>query len=184
MAKTYISILRGINVSGKHLIKMKELEALYKACGFENVITYIQSGNVVFRAAAKSPDDLADMIREKIKESFQFDIAVQVFSLEDFKKLAAGNPFSKEKDKEEKFLHFTFLKGAARLPEKSDLEKHLSAGEAFFIKTGIIYLYCPGGYGNTKLHNNFLEKKCQGQCTTRNYNTVQKLISFGEEMQK
>ena len=155
MVKTFISILRGINVSGKHLIRMAELSTLYEGLNFSNVTTYIQSGNVIFNAPNESKDNLEEIIRAQIKKSYYFDIPIQVFPLEDFKELVNNNPFSKEDNKEEKFMHFTFIKGANIFPEKKELEKYFSTGETLVIQPGLIYLYCPGGYGNTKLNNTF-----------------------------
>ena len=68
----YISILRGINVSGQKKIKMSDLKSLYESLGFQNVVTYIQSGNVIFDATVKDKADLKAMIEEAIEETYTF----------------------------------------------------------------------------------------------------------------
>ena len=65
---SYISILRGINVSGKKLIKMNALEAAYEQLGFLDVITYVQSGNVVFCSEIDDSNEIEQLIKSKIKE--------------------------------------------------------------------------------------------------------------------
>lgn len=66
----YISILRGINVSGQKKIKMVELKSLYELLGFQSVVTYIQSGNVIFDATGNSQADLKTKTEEAIEEKY------------------------------------------------------------------------------------------------------------------
>ena len=70
--KTYISMLRGINVSGQKQVRMAELKSLYESLGFENVRTYVQSGNVVFESAEQDGLKLAKQIETGIEKSFGF----------------------------------------------------------------------------------------------------------------
>ena len=90
------------------------------------------------------------------------------------------NPFIKTEAIDETKLHVTFL---TQVPEKSNVDKidvGKYAPDEFFVDGKVIYLICPGGYGNTKLTNNFFESKLKMTATTRNWNTVNKLVEMGE----
>lgn len=178
--RTYISLLRGINVSGRNPVKMKALQAMYESLGFSKVITYIQSGNVVFRSEPAEPEELERKISSGIFRSFGFDVPVFVLDPETLKKTVSLNPFLPSRSEEIFHLHLTFLSAE---PDKSIsgsliAEKYLPDEFLFIAK--VIYLYCPGGYGNTKLNNNFLEKKLNVTATTRNWKTVLELVKIAE----
>lgn len=179
--QTYISILRGINVSGHRQIKMEALKALYAACGYTSIVTYIQSGNVIFKAAEKvSGEEAAAAIEQAINHSFGFEVPVIVRTLEEMEQVIASNPFIAQKDIDTEKLHVTFLKQA---PAPQNIHKLAGidyAPDVFtFTETGI-YLYCPGGYGNTKLSNTFFENKLKVTATTRNWKTVNKLVGLAK----
>ena len=153
----YVSILRGINVSGKNKLKMDELKAMYKSLGFTNITTYIQSGNVVFES--KAIDNLAQLIEDKIKQSFQLDVPVIIRTKEELSSTFTQNPFLSEKDIEMEKLHVTYL---SETPQQENLIKIASNNyepDRFIIKNKKVYVYCPNGYGKTKLNNTFFEKK-------------------------
>lgn len=179
---TYISILRGINVSGKNLIKMDALHKMYEDLCFEDVKTYIQSGNVVFRSVETDPKKLEAGISNQINENFGFDVSVIVLTVDDFQRIIDNNPFFNDQNKDPNYLHITFLSAN---PEKYDIkiieEKRLD-GEGVFITEKAVYLYCPNGYGITKLNNSFLEAKLKVGATTRNLKTANKLLQMAREI--
>ncbi len=178
MTTTYISILRGINVSGQKLIKMEALKKMYENLAFENVQTYIQSGNVIFLTKSKNTSELESIISSSIKIEFGFDVPVIVVSLDTLEKIKTNNPFIKDTDKDVAFLYVTFLAEVlTEFDEESIIEKKHSDEEIAFT-TNAVYLYCPNGYGKTKLNNNFLEKKLKVQATTRNWKTVNELLKL------
>lgn len=177
---TYISILRGINVSGQKVIKMDALKRLYENLGFENVRTYIQSGNVLFSSAAKDPIELESIIFAEIKTEFGFEVPVLVLRIEALEKIVKENPLTIENDKDISFLHVTFL---ASNPADYDLASILQKqqpSEEIAITANAVYLYCPNGYGKTKLHNSFLENKLKTQATTRNWKTINELLKLAQ----
>ncbi|MBI9071813.1 MAG: DUF1697 domain-containing protein [Melioribacteraceae bacterium] len=88
----YISLLRGINVSGKKKIKMADLKELYKSLGFVNVITYIQSGNVIFESNEKK-GKVKVKIETEIKKKYQFAVPVLVLIVDEFKTVLNSIPF-------------------------------------------------------------------------------------------
>lgn len=178
--ETYISILRGINVSGQKKIKMADLKALYEELKFKDVITYIQSGNVIFKVDKKiSCTELSGKIEKKIYENYQFDVPVIIRTIAEMKKVLSGNPFQKQKGIDFERLYVTFLADEPKKVELEKVEKLDFTPEKFNIIGKEVYLYCPNGYGRTKLNNNFFENKLKVVATTRNWNTVNKLVEMG-----
>jgi uncharacterized protein (DUF1697 family) len=177
-----ISILRGINVSGKNIIKMDALRKLFTGAGFSNVQTYIQSGNIIFETKKTSTAALEKIISDKIKKQFGLNIPVLVIDLEELKKIIKNNPLAKDKSKTENYLHVTFL---SNIPSKDNIARISAADflpDEFFFVEKAIYLYCPTGYGNTKLNNNFFENKLKLTATTRNWKTVNELVNMAHNI--
>jgi Uncharacterized protein conserved in bacteria len=177
----YISILRGINVSGHNKIRMDALRELFIDAGFKNVRTYIQSGNVVFKTKKTAPAALSKIISAKIKEQFGCDVPVLVIELDELKKVVANNPFAEKKIESSEYLYVTFLSG---IPLKENIDKIPAKDflpDEFVIIDTAVYLYCiKSGYGNTKLNNNFFENKLMLTATTRNWKTVNELVRLSE----
>ncbi len=171
----YISLLRGINVSGQKKIKMAELKAMYEALGWTEVVTYIQSGNVLFTTKATRPEELINRIREQIKITFGFEVKVFVYVATDFEQAIQANPFLPKPPEDFKKLHLTFLSELPSEVQLASLADFQSGTDEFQFNGQFIYLYCPDGYGRTKLSNNFFERKLKVSATTRNWNSVLKL---------
>lgn len=172
--ETYIALLRGINVSGHKPVPMQALKALFETMGFEQVRTYIQSGNVVFRAAEKDPAGLAVRLEEKIAAQFGFHVPVLVRRAKEIQQALARNPFLQQAGLVAGMLHVTFL--AAEPEGSGKLDGGNYGTDQYHIVGREVYLYCPQGYGRTKLTNTFLENKLGRQATTRNLKTVQQLL--------
>jgi len=168
----YATILRGINVSGQKKIRMADLSKLYESLGFTNVRTYIQSGNVVFESVPGKPDKLAHDIEQAIRKEYGFDVPVLVRARAEIRASIRANPFLKAAGIDITKLHLTFLEHA---PEKS-VVRTFDPGplgqDRYSIKDTNVFLYCPGGYGKTRLSNTFLEKRLGVRATTRNWKTV------------
>lgn len=178
--KTYISILRGINVSGKNLIKMNALKEMYDEMGFHHVTTFIQSGNVVFQCAETDPAELEQSISEEITKRFTLHVPVLVREYSELKTILEENPFFGKENGSLDFLHITLL---SELPQPHLIQKidHLSyLPDEFVIKERAVYLKCPNGYGRTKLNNNFFENKLKVNATTRNLKTLTELLKISE----
>lgn len=175
---TYISLLRGINVSGQKLIKMDALKTMYRQLNFKNVETYLQSGNVIFRDDKSNLSDFATTISSQIKAQFGFEVPVIVFKVDDLKEMIDANPFTNDLKMDPQFLHVTFL---ASEPKEFDFETitaKKSTGEEIALINKAVYLYCPNGYGRTKLTNTFLEKRLKVTATTRNWKTTLELFNI------
>ncbi|HMO40374.1 MAG TPA: DUF1697 domain-containing protein [Saprospiraceae bacterium] len=178
---TYISMLRGINVSGQKPMKMDALKALYETLGLQQVQTWIQSGNVVFRSD-REPGPLAADIAAAIEQKFGFSVPVFVLAMPQLQRIVAHNPFADDSTKDENFLHITFLAAPPAHIDEIAIEAKLSPGEAIACTPEAVYLYCPNGYGRTKLTNTFIESRLQVAATTRNWKTVNTLLRMAEEV--
>jgi len=180
---TYISILRGINVSGQKKIRMEDLKALYEGLGFSRIITYIQSGNVIFKTApGLRISGLSEKIEKAIEEKYHFHVPVIIRTDNEINRILSSNPFLKEQGIILEKLHVTFLEKKPEPIDIKEIQKFNFPPDAFHIIGKEVYLYCLGGYGNTKLSNTFFENKLRVRATTRNWNTVGKLVELaGEE---
>jgi uncharacterized protein (DUF1697 family) len=175
---TYVALLRGVNVGGHKAVKMDQLRNAFEALGFEGVKTYVQSGNVVFNAQKQASEQLSKRIEEKVLREFGIAVPVTVKTAGEMNAVIRNNPFLQEKGIDLSKLHVTFLSHA---PEKTALKMldAIAATPDQFLSSGKeIYLYCPNGYGVTKLSNNALEKVLSVRATTRNWRTVNQLYEM------
>lgn len=174
----YISLLRGINVSGKNMIKMAELTKLFESLGYQNVQTYVQSGNVVFESGDNDTVAISYKIEKVIKSKYDYEVSVLTLTAGELEKIIKNNPLLKQPGINEDYFHVTLLKDT---PDKDKLAKftiNKEYNEIYIISDKTIYLYCPNGYGNTKLTNNTFEKKLGVVATTRNRKTMNKLYEI------
>lgn len=174
----YISLLRGINVNGQRKVQMKELTELYALLGFENIVTYIQSGNVVFSSKLNAVSKISQIIEKGIEDRFGYVVPVKVIEKNELQKIVSGNPFLKVKGVDAGKLHVTFLSAA---PAKENLKKIISTednNDKMVVAGKEIYLYCPKGYGRTKLTNSFFENKLKVSATTRNWKTTNVMLEL------
>jgi uncharacterized protein (DUF1697 family) len=167
---TCIAMLRGINVSGQKKINMNDLKVLLEGLGLQQVSTYIQSGNVVFKYVPEEPATLARLIQTGIAEKYGFEVPVVIRTAAEIAETLSGSPYT-DVDK----LHVTFLSEA---PAPALVDKIAALDfkpDAFTLAGREIYVYCPDGYGRTKITNTFFEAKLKITATTRNWRTVQEL---------
>jgi len=180
--QTFISILRGINVSGQKKILMADLKVLYENLNFKDVATYIQSGNIIFKSTEKlSEGELAKKIEKAIFKKYNFEVPVVIRTEKEMEKIISSNPFLKEENIDTKKLYVTFL---SEIPDKKKLESIENTAflpDKFIVSGKEIYLHIPGSYGETKLSNKFFETKLKVKATTRNWNTVNKLFEMGSD---
>lgn len=176
--ETYIALLRGINVSGQKSIKMDVLKERCKSLGFQNVQTYIQSGNIVFQTENLGAENLAQLMSEEIKTHFGFDVPTIVLTVNELKEIVENNPYTADKDNS--FLHITFLSSLVESIDLESIRQKQLEGEEFILNKKTIYLYCPHGYGKTKLTNTFFENKLKVSTTTRNWKTVNTLLEMAD----
>ena len=180
---SYVAMLRGINVSGSKPVKMEALRASFEALGFKNVRTYVQSGNVVFEAKARTAAPLGSKIAARIKRDFGFEVPVLVLGARELGRVVDENPFFKQRGPRSSEidvtkLHVTFLAAALAAAGLKKMEGVSSGRDAFHCLGKTIYLTCPDGYGNTKMSNNAFERALGAAATTRNWKTVTTLAAM------
>lgn len=178
-----ISLLRGVNVGGHHSIKMDALRALYESLGLYDVQTYVQSGNVLFRATGQNLTRLARQIEEAIEKRFGFRPNVILRTPADLRKVIAGNPFAKRCDIDPSKLLVTFLAQDPG-PEGRQCILNLKADpEELRLSGRELYIYFPDGMGRSKLPWTKIEKTLKTPGTARNWNTVRKLLEIAETLE-
>lgn len=178
MPKKYISMLRGINVSGQKSIRMAELKSLYEGLGLLQVRTYVQSGNVLFESPEPDASKLAAQIEGRIEQTYGYRVAVFMRTGEDLERIVQNNPFLTKRNEDPAKLHVTFLYSMPLAAKMDQLALSKGESDEFFVGVQEIYLFCPNGYGRTRLSNTFFEKKLDVPATTRNWNTVSSLCQM------
>ena len=181
--RKYISLLRGINVSGNNQLPMEALKKVYQALGCVQVRTYIQSGNVVFQTA-NSVKTLEHNLSHIIKEVFGYVVPVLVKEASFFNRVITHNPF---KNFDTHTLYATLLGDVAHQAQLENIAGDAGGGDKFVIQEGVVYVHCPKGYGKTRFNNSFFETRTGAWTTTRNWKTICKLVelaSFQHESQQ
>lgn len=176
LVPTHISMLRGVNVAGRK-VDMAQLREIYSSSGAMNVRTYIQSGNVIFESGEPGLAAIEKRALALIRERFNIDVRIITRSPGQFRQTIEEMPF---RDIDEGKLHVTFLSSFPGGMNDSEFEKARDAAEKFSFGGSEIYLYCPNGYGRTRLTNDFIERKLGVSATTRNWRTVNALLSVAE----
>lgn len=176
---TFVALLRGVNVSGHRPVPMARLKANLEAIGLASVVTYKASGNVVFDSGSKALSGLADQISDVIaKDLGHDDVDVLVLRAADVAKIEASNPFRARPTADEAFLHVTFPFEPVKKAAIEKLDLPIKGDEQARFANEVIYLYCPHGYGRTKINNGYFEKLLGIPCTTRNWKTVSALVEM------
>lgn len=176
---TFISMLRGINVSGQKRLPMDSLRELYTGLGFTAVQTYVQSGNVIFQAS-DDPVLLTGRLEQRIQEAYGYEVAVFIRQAEDFRLILDNNPFLTERHEDPTKLYVTFLYQAPAEAAWEKANPPTGISDEFARGDRSVYVFCPNGYGRTKLSIDFFEQKLGVQATTRNWNTVNALYQMAK----
>jgi uncharacterized protein (DUF1697 family) len=171
----YISMLRGINVGGHKRIKMDQLRNSLETLGLNNVKTYIQSGNVVFRAGKTSPSALSKKIEIKIASDFGFPVSVISRNSEEMETIVNSNPFLKAPGIDREKLHVAFLAHPPAASALKNLEALMLAPDQSRCLGTELYLYLPNGVSGSVLMKTPLDRILAVVTTTRNWKTVNTL---------
>lgn len=170
----FIVLLRGINVSGNNKLPMADLKRLLSDLGFQNVQTYIQSGNIILNSDKKK-DQIPQVISNSIKEKYSYYVPVIVKTRQELEKAVDNYPYPKDN---EKIVAFVFLEKQTSI---NTIEIRNQGDDQFKIDKDVVYLYCPSGFGRSKLSNNIFENKLKLKATTRNLRTTEKLIELSKK---
>ncbi len=174
---TNLALLRGINVGGKNVLPMKDLTQIFLDAGCSDVRTYIQSGNVIFRAAPRLLDSLPDGITRGIAGRFGYQIPVVLRTDKQLAEAISKNPFVKP-GADVKPLHVLFLADLPSAEGIARLDPDRSRPDAFVVNNREVYLHLPNGVADTKLTNSYFDSKLATVSTGRNWATVLKLLEL------
>jgi uncharacterized protein (DUF1697 family) len=173
----FVALLRGINVGGKNILPMNDLAAIFEKAGCTDVTTYIQSGNVVFRAPEKILKTIAAAVSSGVEKRFKFKIPVVIRTLDEMSEIVRKNAYPKC-DPDAERLHVFFLADVPDAAGVAILNPNRSPGDSFQVVGREIYALFPNGAGNSKLTNAYFDSKLKTVSTARNWRTVLKLLEM------
>lgn len=175
----YIAILRGINVGGKRKILMTDLKQLFENLGYIDVVSYIQSGNVIFNNPHNhSSIEIEDAIHKAISDQYSFDVPVIVRTASEIQAAVKSNPYYSSQELDINQLHLTFLKEKPAVGDIEKAETYQEQADSFVVVEKDVFVFCQGKYHQSKFSNNFFESKLKVRATTRNWKTVLKLLEL------
>lgn len=171
----YIVLLKGINVGGHKKVLMAELRELLSNTNFQNVQTYIQSGNLILESPEKDVKKLKLHMQNAIKNHFGFEISVLIKTPKEFQQIFNACPFPKDI---KQLSYFVILDDAPNKDLLNDASVKIYDGELYEIINDCIYFYFEKGFGQSKFNINFFERKLKTIGTARNFKTMVKLLSL------
>jgi uncharacterized protein (DUF1697 family) len=174
--KTFIALLRAVNLGKCGMIAMTELRALLEKVGYADVKTLLQSGNIVFKAEA-STAVLEKQLEHTIKQRFSYEVPCCVRTPAEWKKIVATNPFPREAQNDPSHLLVLFLKKKPAPEALASLQKAIPGREYFQAHGRELYIFYPDTLGQTKFTSALIERKLSVRGTGRNWNTVQKIAA-------
>ena len=173
----FIALLRGVNVGGNTKVNMAELRASCGRLGYENVKTYINSGNVILDSTEADAGKIASQIQNTIRDDFGLVVSVMVRSMEELQQVLTNNPFNGQFDNH-KDMHVFFL--ADELPdEKLELLLAQHNDEQLIAVDGrTVYCLLRISVVDSTLGKGFLDRKLKVPATARNWRTVKTLAEM------
>ena len=174
----HLALLRGINVSGHNMIKMDALKKMLENMGFQNVETYIQTGNVFVDSDEDNAASVGFKIKQEIAKVFGHDVPVVMVSKSELEACFKNNPYLKEKDCDTKKLYVAFISKELSPLALNDLKISNFKPDEAAIDSSRIYIKYAVGAGKTKLDQKYIEKKLNVVATVRNWNTVTTLLNM------
>lgn len=177
----YVAFLRGINVGGKNKVKMETLREICGSLGFQNVKTYINSGNVVFETSKTGDKKLAAKIESAIEKEFSLSIRVMVRSISEIEEIIKNNPFDGQFEND-KDLHVFFLDEALPKEKQEQLLANNSEKEMFAIGKREIYCLLRVSVLDSLMGRDYIGKKLKVSATARNWRTVNKILELGKKI--
>ena len=178
---THLALLRGINVSGHNIIKMEALKTTLEAIGFQNVQTYIQSGNVFVDTEEENASKVGFLIKQEIFKVFGHEVPIVVVNKQDLAACFKNNPFLKEKDLDTKKLYVAFVSTTLKSDSINDLKISQFKPDEASIDGNKIYIKYAVNAGKTRFDQKYIEKKLNVTATIRNWNSVMQLLKIYEE---
>jgi uncharacterized protein (DUF1697 family) len=174
----WIALLRGINVGGHGKVTMAQLRDMLAGLGWPDVRTYVQSGNVVFRADQTDAVKLEAKLAETFSETFGFEAPFLVRSLPAWTVGMEANPYPEIASADPTKVHLLFLGSEPSPQALSKLEERDTKGDQWQMGEGVVYLHTPNGMGRSKFAPG-VEKSLGVPVTARNWRSVVKLEELG-----
>ena len=176
----YLVLFRG--VGGQTQLPVKALREKLTEAGFENVATYINSGNAIVRSRLNRKEVIA-AIAELCRKHFDFDKAIFAPTLAEWDDVIAHNPFPKAAGNAPTTVHAVLLESAPKAEDIKRIRACAVKGEDFKVIKGIAYLHTPHGFGPSRMREKF-DQWIGVTYTARNWNTVLKLAELGRAAEK
>ena len=173
----YIAFLRGINVGGKNKVKMETLREVFSSLGFENVKTYINSGNIIFGTGKTHDKKLAAKIEKAIEKEFSLSIKVIVRSIVEIEEIVKNNPFDGQFEND-KDLHVFFLDEEMPEEKREMLLSNNNENEMFYVRGREIFCLLRVSVLDSLMGKDYIAKKLKISSTARNWRTVNKILEF------
>lgn len=172
----HVALLRGINVSGQRLVTMEELRGHFEEIpGFQNVTTYIQSGNVLFDTDEVDEQVLRTAIEHKLESKLGYKVPALVRMLNEIRNVIKNMPYDTIKTEDKNKLYVTFLSEIPNYDVRGSLGVYSNDSEYARVVNREVYVFTYN-YGKTCFSNTFIEKKLGVTATTRNWATVNKIL--------
>lgn len=171
---SFIALLRGINVSGRNQIPMADLRAACAELGWSDVQSYIQSGNLVFRAGG-APASLEEQLEHAIERRFGLSIPVLVRTAAEWPAYVQGNPYPDASRSEPNLVMLALSKTTPRQGAVEELRERAADGERVVQVGDALWIHYAGGAGRSKLSPALLDRLVGSAVTTRNWRTVLRL---------
>jgi uncharacterized protein (DUF1697 family) len=181
--KRYAALLRGINISGKNKLSMSELKECLKKSGFDKVITYLNSGNVIFSYASGSETTLVRKLEELIKDKFALDIPVFVTDIESLSDILCNAPDWWGGESKELYDNLIFVMPPATAEEISDkIGSPTEKLERIHIyKNTIFWTFDRQNYSKANWWKKTASAGIGEMITIRTANTVRKIVDLGNK---
>jgi len=181
-AKVFIALFSGINVGGNRIVKMAELRSFFEDLGFSGVATYVQSGNVVFRAGKGDAAALTEQIETAFERKWGFHSRIMVRDLACFERLVSENPYPEAAADHTK-LHAYALEREPTAEEVARLAEKCTGPERFVVKGDVLYLNAPDGLGKS-VFANLIPRVLKVPGTARNWRSVLALLEMAGQAGK
>ncbi len=171
----YVALLRGINVGGKNRIPMKDLASALESAGLRDVSTYIQSGNVVFRADGPRAEEkeLRARIERQIAQAFRLRVPVVLRSAAELATVAGSRPFGAAEG-----VHVGFLADSPAAEAVAGLDPERSPPDRFVVLGRDVFLLLPNGVARSRLTTAYFDTQLGTTMTVRNTRTVMALLEM------
>ncbi len=173
----YAAFLRGINVGGHNKIKMETLREMFAALRFENVKTYINSGNVIFETSEIDENALVSKIEQAIQAGFSLNIKVMVRTIDEIVDIIENNPFAGQFEND-KDLHVLFLDEELPAEKRDILLSNNNENEIFTVRNREIFCLLRVSVLDSLLGKDYIGKKLKTSATARNWRTVNKIVEL------